>query len=86
MKNHLGHAPQSRGGMGRHTVLDQNPRLADLFEPGFGRAFAPYIVDNRQIPEEWFQKVLKCNKQCHECHYCEKVMEQVLVDSGERFF
>ena len=33
MKNHLGHAPQSRGGMGRHTVLDQNPRLADLFEP-----------------------------------------------------
>ena len=33
MTNHLGHASQSRGGMGKHTVLDQNPRLAPLFEP-----------------------------------------------------
>lgn len=33
MTNHLGHASQSRGGMGKHTILDQNPRLATLFEP-----------------------------------------------------
>lgn len=33
MINHLGHATQSRGGMGRHTVLDQNPRLSLMFEP-----------------------------------------------------
>lgn len=33
MLNHLGHAAQSRGGMGRHTVLDQNPRLSLMFEP-----------------------------------------------------
>lgn len=33
MTNHLGHAAQSRGGMGKNTVLDQNPRLATLFEP-----------------------------------------------------
>ncbi len=33
MTNHLGHASQSRGRGGKHTVLDQNPRLATLFEP-----------------------------------------------------
>ena len=60
--------------------------LADLFEPGFGRAFKPYIVENRNIPEEWFQKVLSCNKQCHECHYCEKIFEQSLVNTDDYFF
>ena len=33
MINHLGHATQSRSIMGRHTVLNQNPRLQMLFEP-----------------------------------------------------
>ena len=33
MLNHLGHAAQSRVGMGRHTVLNQNPKLQMLFEP-----------------------------------------------------
>lgn len=32
MFNHLGHAPGARGGVGgKHTVLDQNPRLQYLF-------------------------------------------------------
>lgn len=33
MLNHLGHATQSRACYGRHVVLNQNPRLACLFEP-----------------------------------------------------
>ncbi len=33
MINHLGHASASRACYGRHVVLDQNPRLATLFEP-----------------------------------------------------
>ena len=33
MFNHLGHAAQSRIDMGRHVVLNQNPRLQMLFEP-----------------------------------------------------
>ena len=31
MLNHWGHASQSRGKFGKHSVLDQNPRLAHLF-------------------------------------------------------
>ncbi len=33
MTNHFGHASQSRGGYGRHTILNANPRHALLFEP-----------------------------------------------------
>ena len=33
MVNHCGHASQSRSRYGRHTVLDQDPRLSCLFEP-----------------------------------------------------
>lgn len=33
MINHLGHATQSRGCAGRHTVLNQAPRYEMLFEP-----------------------------------------------------
>lgn len=33
MINHLGHATQSRSVMGRHTVLNQAPRLQMYFEP-----------------------------------------------------
>ena len=29
--NHWGHATQSRGRLGKHTVIDQNPRLATMF-------------------------------------------------------
>ena len=31
MFNHWGHASQSRGKFGKHAILDQNPRLAHLF-------------------------------------------------------
>ncbi len=33
MSNQFGHATQSRGGMGRHVVLNRNQRLSRLFEP-----------------------------------------------------
>ena len=33
MSNQFGHATQSRGGMGRHVALNNNQRLARLFEP-----------------------------------------------------
>ena len=33
MSNQFGHATQSRGGYGRHVLLNRNPRLSRLFEP-----------------------------------------------------
>ena len=54
----------------------------DLFEPGFGRALAPYVMDNSAFPEDWFYKTSTCDQQCHKCGYCKSVLEKVLVDTG----
>lgn len=55
----------------------------DLFEPGFGRAFAPYIINNSAFPKDWFERTTACKKNCHECGYCKKVLEEVLFDTGD---
>lgn len=53
----------------------------DLFEPGFGKALAPYIVDNSAFPDDWFTKVTACDKLCHSCGYCKDVLRQVLLNT-----
>jgi collagenase-like PrtC family protease len=55
----------------------------DLFEPGFGRAIAPYIISNQNFPENWFTKTSSCDKICHRCGYCKSVLEQVLINTEE---
>ena len=54
----------------------------DLFEPGFGRAIAPYIINNKAFPEDWFEKTSGCDKQCHKCGYCKSVLEKVLLNTN----
>lgn len=56
--------------------------LLDLFEPGFGPALAPYVIDNSAFPADWFDRTSSCGKQCHKCSYCKEVLEQVLVNPG----
>ncbi len=53
--------------------------LLDLFEPGFGPAFAPYIIDSSKIPSDFFQRTTACDKQCHACGYCAEVLKKSLV-------
>ena len=55
----------------------------DLFEPGFGRAIAPYIISNQDFPEDWFTKTSSCDKICHRCGYCRAVLNQVLINTEE---
>ena len=55
----------------------------DLFEPGFGPAFAPYIIDNTAFPADWFERTTACNKDCTQCNYCKTVLEQVLLNTEE---
>ena len=54
----------------------------DLCEPGFGRAIAPYIINNKAFPEDWFEKTTGCDKQCHKCGYCKSVLEKVLLNTN----
>lgn len=55
----------------------------DLFEPGFGRALAPFILDNTAFPEDWFAMTTSCDKQCERCGYCSQILERILVNPGK---
>ncbi len=54
--------------------------LLDLFEPGFGPAFAPMILSNKLFPEDWFERTAQCSKRCEDCSYCQSVYEKILVE------
>ncbi|MBO5007327.1 MAG: hypothetical protein J6D26_00635 [Clostridia bacterium] len=53
--------------------------LLDLFEPGYGAAFAPYVVDSSKIPDDFWPETTKCKKDCSNCDYCNKVLKNALV-------
>ncbi len=53
--------------------------LADLCEPGFGPALSPYIIDNKALPEDFFEVTSRCRKACHTCHYCRDALEKALL-------
>ena len=53
--------------------------LLDLFEPGYSPAFAPYVIDSSKIPQDFWQKTTRCNKNCLDCDYCQKVLDNALV-------
>jgi len=53
--------------------------LLDLFEPGFGDAFAPWVVDSSRLPEDFWEKTTACGKNCEVCDYCSRVLNDALV-------
>ena len=53
--------------------------LLDLFEPGFGPAFAPYAIDSSKIPDDFWKRTTECNKDCTKCNYCSDVLKKSLV-------
>lgn len=57
--------------------------LADLFEPGHGPTFAPYVIDNDKFPKDWFERTTACDKNCEKCGYCESVKQTVFVNAEE---
>ena len=53
--------------------------LLDLCEPGYGAIYSPYVIDNTRIPEDFFDHVTNCDKQCHKCNYCRRTYEGALA-------
>jgi len=56
--------------------------LPDLFEPGHGPLFYPYVFNNTRFPPDWFDRTTRCDKRCHACDYCAQVLDRVLVRIG----
>ena len=53
--------------------------LLDLFEPSNGDLLYPFIVDNASFPEDFFERTTSCDKQCHKCGYCDKLIKELLI-------
>ena len=53
--------------------------LLDLCEPGYGPAFAPYILDSSRIPVDFFERTSTCDRRCHQCNYCKNAFDNALV-------
>jgi hypothetical protein len=53
--------------------------LLDLLEPGFSTLVYPRIIDNSRFPEDWFEHTAQCDRLCHNCQWCLKVLTQVSV-------
>ncbi len=76
------------------TRIHSNPRLVvmayatqkgggnlmDITEPSYSGLFPRHILDSRMFPDDWFEKVTKCDKMCHKCSYCRTVAEKALTD------
>ncbi len=57
--------------------------LLDLLEPGFGPAFAPHVLLNDRLPDDWFARTSTCDGRCRLCDYCRKALAQALVRYDE---
>lgn len=64
--------------IGSYAKGSYRGNLLDLFEPGFGPAIAPWIIDNDLFPDNWFEKTANCSRNCESCKYCKTVFKQVL--------
>ena len=65
--------------IGAYARRKYSGNLLDLFEPGFGPAFAPYVIDSSRIPDDFWIHTTSCNKDCTKCVYCSKVLNESLV-------
>lgn len=64
-----------------YTQRRYQGNLLDLFEPGFGPAFAPFIFQNSKLPEDWYEHSIKCSG-LTDCPTCNNVLQTILTDSN----
>lgn len=53
--------------------------LLDLTEPSFSHDFRGYVLDGGRLPEDFFERVTSCDKECHKCGYCKEVARNISV-------
>lgn len=53
--------------------------LLDLTEPSYSHDFKGYVLDPTRLPQDFFDKVTVCNKECHDCGYCKQVVKDISV-------
>ena len=51
--------------------------IMDLTEPSYSSLFKGCVLDNTLFPDDWFDVTTHCIKNCHECGYCEKTVQNI---------
>lgn len=74
--------PRSVIGAYSREKFDGN--LLELTEPGFSRAFAPFIIDNSKFPKNWIQSAGRCAATCTHCGKCTEILKKVLINTKEK--
>lgn len=54
-----------------------NGNITDLTEPSFSPLFKGTILDNTLLSDEWFDTVMKCQKNCYNCNYCKSTVQSI---------
>ena len=57
--------------------------LPDLFEPGHGPLFVPFVIDNARFDDDWFDQITRKRSRDDLDRYCASVLQQVLVKVGQ---
>lgn len=52
--------------------------LLSLMEPDFSELYPNMILDNQSLPEDFYEQVTKCGKNCRICGRCKRLMEHAL--------
>lgn len=59
-----------------YTTGKYNGNLLKIIDPYY-EAFDSYYLDNIKFPENWFDITSKCDHDCTNCNYCEKIFKDV---------
>ena len=52
--------------------------IMDLTEPSYSTLFPGRILDNTLFPNEWFERTVRCSRQCDSCGYCRETVDRVM--------
>ncbi len=52
--------------------------VMELLEPDHSGLIYPSLVENKDIPSDFAQRVFECNKSCDSCNYCKEAMKKAV--------
>jgi|LSQX01.3.fsa_nt_gb hypothetical protein len=58
--------------------------VTELCEPDFSSTLYPFILDNISM-DGFGEHVLRCEKNCENCSYCEHMLEKALIDLSNKY-
>ena len=63
------------------AYIEKNYRgaVTDILEPSHSGLLYPYVVENKNISDDFAKKVLNCSKECDKCNLCKEVYAKALV-------